>query len=436
MTTTTAASSQVTPRLSALDQDLLCIETARRPMHWCFLIRLRANAGRRVDVEELRSRVVQRATQRDVFALTVRQRRFLGPIVGVDAGQVNPLLAVRHVEVSGESQLRHRLAAMMATFRPTARLWELTLVDDSATGEQYLIVRVHHCLGDGLSASGFAYLFLDGSDEELAQFDRYLLSPRFALPSVDAATLRRSWRHLLRTWLPGVRAARPTAGPLSSTRLVHYQHLSAAAVNAAARSQRASQTEFVLASATMALKELLAGDGATTVRTMIPMTLDLALRHTGNAMAFALVNLPLTAASFDDALAEVRAQLTAIAAERPHYALPTLTQQSGGPWLYKRWASRAVMTAISPDLDLGLNPLHVAMDSVFGVDIEAVFPFSPLVYTPVSVAALLLGDQLTLGVNTDAAAVGSLGEVLVADLAERLVTPRAEMANGPAPLAV
>lgn len=430
--TTTTAPPRAALHLSALDQDLLCIETPRRPMHWCFLIRLRATAGRRVDIEELRARVVKRAAQRDVFALTVRRRRFRDPIVLADTCEVNALLAVRHLEVSGESQLRHRLASMMATFRPPARLWELTLVDETTTGDQYLIMRVHHCLGDGLSASGFAYLFLDGSDDQLAQFDRYLLSPRFALTSPDGATLRRAWRHFLRTWWSGVRAGRPATGPVSSTRLVHYRRLSAAAVNAAARSQRATQTEFVLASATIALQGLLAGDSATTVRTMIPMTLDLALRHTGNAMAFALVNLPLTAASFDDALAEVRAQLTAIAAERPHYALPTLTQQAGGPWLYKRLAARAIMTAVSPDLDLGLNPLHLTMDSVFGVDIDAVYPFSPLVYTPVSVAALLLGDQLTLGVNTDAAAVGSLGEVLAADLAERLVTPRAETGNGSA----
>jgi hypothetical protein len=416
-------------RLSALDEDLLRIETTARPMHWCFLVQLAP--GRRVNLAALRERVAARAASRTVFSLTVSPNRFRAPRVGVDPRPIDREAMVRHLQVHGDAQLRLRLADMMARFAPTDRLWELTLVDDVADGRQYLVVRVHHCLGDGLSASGFAYLFVDGTDDELAQFDRYLVSPRFVLPPVGGGELREAWRHLAHTWMRGHRGQRPPARRPSPTRLVHHMTLPAAAVNAAARSHRATQTEFLLASVTLSVRATLP-PGPTTMRTMIPMTLDAALRHTGNAMAFALVNLPLTLESFDDVLADLHQQVAEIAARRPHVALPTLTQSASGPWPYKTWASRAVMTAVRPDLDVGLTPLHLTIDRVLGADVEAVLPFSPLVYTPISVAALLLGGRLSLGVTTDAATTGALGEALVDELTTRLVASRAAAAPVPA----
>jgi len=419
--------TSVAPLLSPLDEDLLRIETRARPMHWCFLIRLRADATHRVDLAELRERVVARSAARELFSLTVTRNRFRSPRIGTDPHEIDPAPMVRHDTVSGDAQLRLRLASMMARFEPTDRLWEITLIDELASGQQYLVVRVHHCLGDGLSASGFAYLFVDGSQDDLAQFDRYLVSPRFALPPLHRTVRLGAWRHLAHTWADGRRGRRPSLPRPTRTRLVHYLALPAAAVNLAARSYHATQTEFLLASVTAALRTVLAGQDVTTVRTMIPMTLDPALRHTGNAMAFALVNLPLTAPSFEDILADIRRQVTDIARERPHYALPTLTQQARGPWLYKTWAARAIMTAVRPDLDVGLTPVHLSIDSVLGVDVDAVFPFSPLVYTPISIAALLLGGNLTVGLTADAAAIGALGEALADDLASRLTQQSANM---------
>ena len=141
------------------------------------------------------------------------------------------------------------------------------------------------------------------------------------------------------------------------------------------------------------------------------------------AMAFALVNLDLSARSFDDALAHVKGQLDRVAQNSPNYLLPTLTQNAEGPWLYKRAASRTVMSVVRPDLDVGITPLNLKFESVLGVPVDAVYPFSPLVYTPISIAALLLGDRLTVGINTDASAVGGVGQVLAQRLNARLVNP-------------
>ena len=144
----------------------------------------------------------------------------------------------------------------------------------------------------------------------------------------------------------------------------------------------------------------------------------------GNARAFAIVNLPLTVDTLHAALTDIPEQMRAIAEERPDYALPTLTQNAGGPWLYKRLGSIAIMSALRPDLDVGLKPLYVTMETAFGVRVDAVFPFSPLVYTPVSLAALILGEKLTIGINSDASAAGNLGEVLARELGARLLHAR------------
>ena len=78
------------------------------------------------------------------------------------------------------------------------------------------------------------------------------------------------------------------------------------------------------------------------------------------------------------------------------------------------------MNLVRPDLDVGMTPLNLRFDSVFGVPVAAVYPFSPLVYSPISVAALLLGDRLTVGINTDGGAVAGIGEALAARLEDRL----------------
>ncbi|MGH3551986.1 MAG: wax ester/triacylglycerol synthase domain-containing protein [Mycobacterium sp.] len=420
--------TQTTPQtayLSPLDLDLVSIETPLRPMHWCFLIRLRSTAAQQIEFAALRERVVQRAEQRDVFRMAVGLRRFRAPRVTLDRSGADTV-HVAHITVAGEADLRYRVGQMLMSFNHAERLWDITLADDTSTEAQYLIVRLHHCLGDGPAASGFAFLLMDGTDKELAQFDRFLVSPRFEMFDVDRSVLLRSWRHLTRSWLHGVRRTRPAVGPTSRTRLINYADLSAAAVNQAARSHGATQMEFLLASMTLEMRRLLGArpGGPTVMRTLVPVTLDLSLRHTGNATAFAIVNLPLTVDSLDAAVADIHEQLRAIAAERPDYALPTLSQGSGGPWLYKRLASIGIMTAARPDLDVGLNPLHVTMESVFGVPVDAVFPFSPLVYTPVSLAALILGDKLTIGINSDASAVGNIGEVVARELGDRLLHAR------------
>ena len=95
-----------------------------------------------------------------------------------------------------------------------------------------------------------------------------------------------------------------------------------------------------------------------------------------------------------------------MARNSPNYVLPTLTQNAEGPWLYKQAASRALMSAVRPDLDVGITPLNLKFDSVLGIPVDAVYPISPLIYTPISIAVLLLGDRLTVGHQHRRVAVG------------------------------
>ena len=404
--------------------DMLHIETRKRPMHWCFALRLAATPDSRVQLDELRERVVDRACQRDIFQVAFQRRRLRVPLIETKVDDASSI-QVRELEIASDSEFRFQVAQMLTSFAGSDRLWDVTLLTNRETGVQDIVMRVHHCLADGVSAAGFAYLFIDGDQKQLAAFDRFLTSPRFTMFGLDGPTLRTAAKQFLLSWFEGVAARRPRTGSVSEARIVDYFALSAPSMSQAARSRGATQMEYLLASITVEMRDIVKarGDRATLIRTMIPVTLDLSLRHTGNAMAFALVNLDLSARSFDDALAHVKGQLDRVAQNSPNYLLPTLTQNAEGPWLYKRAASRTVMSVVRPDLDVGITPLNLKFESVLGVPVDAVYPFSPLVYTPISIAALLLGDRLTVGINTDASAVGGVGQVLAQRLNARLVNP-------------
>ena len=407
--------------LSVLDMDMLHIETRKRPLHFCFVLRLASSPDRQVTIEQLRRRVLERVAQREIFQVCFQRRGLRAPLIETKVDDASSI-RVREVQVAGDSDVRFHVGQMLAAPWASGRLWDVTLLTNRDTGVQDVVMRVHHCLADGVSAAGFGYLVVDGDDKALGAFDRFLVSPRFTMFDVDGPTLWAAAKQFAASWWQGAFARHPRTGRVSSTRIVDYFVLSAAAMNQAARARGVSQMAYLLASISMEMSDIAKarGDRATVARTMIPITMDLSLRHTGNAMAFALVNLDLTAGSFDDALGHVTDQLQKVARNSPNYVLRTLTQNAEGPWLYKQAASRALMSAVRPDLDVGITPLSLKFDSVLGIPVDAVYPISPLIYTPISIAVLLLGDRLTVGINTDASAVGGIGHMLAQRLHTRL----------------
>ena len=222
----------------------------------------------------------------------------------------------------------------------------------------------------------------------LGAFDWFLVSPRFTMFDVDGPTLWAAAKQFAASWWQGAFARHPRTGRVSSTRIVDYFVSSAAAMNQAARARGVSQMAYLLASISMEMSDIAKarGDRATVARTMIPITMDLSLRHTGNAMAFALVNLDLTAGSFDDALGACHRPTPEGGPEFTELCAADLDPEPEGPWLYKQAASRALMSAVRPDLDVGITPLNLKFDSVLGIPVDAVYPISPLIYTPISIA--------------------------------------------------
>ena len=60
--------------------------------------------------------------------------------------------------------MRFHVGQMLAAPWASGRLWDVTLLTNRDTGVQDVVMRVHHCLTEGVSAAGFGYLVVDGDE--------------------------------------------------------------------------------------------------------------------------------------------------------------------------------------------------------------------------------------------------------------------------------
>lgn len=390
---------------TTIDRNYLHMQSPSQPMQWTLVLEL--DPQNRVDLDVLRRRVEQRAQHYELFRTVVtgsavrKQRAKLVERIDVS------LHVVEHV-VDGNAdlwtQIAHGMAVTLDDRRPP---WRVDLLTDQRDGRQHLVIMAHHCLADGVAAAGFAALVVDTDGEAaVGQFERFLTSPRFEPPTTGIAQGLKSTRSFYRSWRQSQGGSRwPSLTP-GSGREAYGLAIPTAQIRRASARVCASTGEYLMAAMAAATARIAStGDPTSVVRAMVPISLDPNVRHTGNAAALALVNIPVAVTSLDAQLDSVRAQFGAIAEQRPELALPWLSQgESVVPWFGQRLLARGGMRLIRPDVCLGVSPAFARLRSVCESEVRKVYPFTPLAGYALAASALVLGPEVSIGIVADSEA--------------------------------
>lgn len=393
------------------DFTYLHMDTPSRPMHWSMVLRVEGT-GEPLTVDALRDRVCERVGMHEVFRTGVRNGRWrrpeivVGDIVDVD----------RHVtksEVADEEALVARIADLAETHLPRPDpFWHIDLLTQADTGDQTIVLRVHHSLSDGIAGAAFAALLADGTPADLAEFDRFAASPRFRVPDIDADDLAEAKKAHHAQWQAGKDGRGWPALTKSGRRAVGLFSASTRDLRRASRVHDASVHAFLLAAIGRTLSLNPPGEaGPETIRVTLPATLDDAYRHTGNAVSVSLLNLSGRETDLARQIDRCREQLAVFDARRPYLALAAAGPTP--PWPVMRAIVGASMSRMSPDIHIGVNPGFSRVRSVLGRRITTLTPLSPLGGYSFSVTSLILGDRTTFGIVTDPVALPGYAERFV-----------------------
>lgn len=390
------------------DFTYLHMDTPSRPMHWAMV--LEVGPGEPLTVDALRGRVRERIGLFDVFRTGVRNGRWRRPEVVVAA--VADVDVDRHVTegtVTDRADLYDRIATLCATHLPRPDpFWHITLLTSTDTDDQVVLIRVHHSLSDGLAGAAFAALLADGTPADLAEFERFATSPRFRVGAITDDELAEAKSSYGEQWT----AAKGRQGWPSLTRSGRREIALASAstreLRRSARHHGASVHEFLLAAIgrTVSLCPATADNARPEIiRVTLPVTLDPAFRHTGNAVSVSLLNLAGDETDLARQIERCRTELSVIETHRPELALAATDHHRPPPWPVMRAIVGASMSRMSPDIHIGINPGFSRVRSVLGRPILGLTPLSPLAGYSFSVTSLILGDRTTFGVVGDPGAL-------------------------------
>ncbi|WP_327148413.1 wax ester/triacylglycerol synthase domain-containing protein [Nocardia sp. NBC_01329] len=414
---TGAATASTVTELAPPDHTYLHLDTKSRPMHWAMVLEL-DTGGPHLTVEEVRARVRERGALFDIFRSGVRDGRWRKPQV-VLADSVDVDRHVAYAEYADPADLRQRLAALHETHLPrSAPFWDITLFTPRGSGAQFVVLRVHHSLSDGIAGAAFAALLADGTADELAEFERFATSPRYRISEIEPAMRKEAKTAFDEQWKAGRNGRGWPELTGTGRREVALHSVPTRTLRRIAKHNGATVHEFLLAAVgrTVSLAPPNTGKPqAETIRVTLPVTHDAAFRHTGNAVLVSLLNLPGNEADLTRQIERCRSELALVEARRPELALAATDDLPKLPWPLARAFANASMARMSPDIHIGINPGFSRIRSVLGKKITELTPISPLVGYSFSVTVLILGNKTSFGIVTDPAALpGSYAETFVA----------------------
>ncbi|MGW0178174.1 wax ester/triacylglycerol synthase domain-containing protein [Nocardia sp. NPDC003345] len=402
-----AVTGSAATELAPPDLTYLHLDTKTSPMHWAMVMEL-APDGPALTEETVRERVRERTGLFDIFRLGVENGRWRKPRV-VLAEQVDVDRQVAHAEYADPADLFRQIAALHETalVRP-APFWHITLFTPTGAGNQYIVLRVHHSLSDGIAGAAFAALLADGTPEDLTEFERFATGPRYRIPGIEPEVLKES-KAAFDEQFAAARTGRGwPALTRSGRREVALHSVSTRDLRRTAKKHGATVHEFLLATIGATLSAAAPATGkpqAEVLRVTLPVTHDTAFRHTGNAVLVSLLNLPGNTPDLAAQIDRARAELAVIEQRRPELALAATDNAPKIPWPLHRAIANASMSRMSPDIHIGINPGFSRIRSVLGKAITGLTPISPLVGYSFSVTSLILGNKTTFGVVTDPAAL-------------------------------
>lgn len=362
----------------------------------------------------------------------------LGRPVWADDPHFQILYHVRHTALpapGNDEQLRNLAGRILAQrLDPAKPLWEIWLVEGLTGGRWAMIVKVHHCMVDGVAGMDLATVLFDLSPEheppaETARWEpeappsgldllvdsaqRGLTSPVRQLGDVARSTVMPEARQL-RDFAAGLRRAaarfaRPSAGslngPIGPHRRWCWQQVPLGEAKAIRAALGGTINDVVLASVTAGYRDLLNGRGDlagdTVVRSAVPVSLRAADEHgvLDNRVAAVFVNLPVGVDDPLERLRRVREQTDDVKRSNQAAGTQTLT--------------RLTDTAVAPALlSLGARlPIRLRQDLVQTVTTNVPGPNFPLYVLGRRVLEMHPYVPLTGGIRAATAIVSYCGSL-------------------------
>ena len=364
------------------------------------------SAGGRIDLGRLRTAIAARIGDHAAAGLARFSQRVRVEGRRLTWETCKPDIAwhVRQVDpVDGLDGLAELCGTLMTVPLPLDRpLWELLIVPGATPDGPGIILRVHHCVADGVAGVRLVQRLFDGPSPPEAAPER---------PGVAWAPPRRGrWR----TFASGVsrvtavfRATVPPTvllGPIGTRRDVAFADVELGTLAEAARSADATVNDALLAAVAVAAETALRADGQP-VPPVLPASVPVALPErgtSGNAVGVMLVPLATGEPDAVLRLARIAATTRAAKAEARTQGTFELTRTRWGSRLFawlarrQRFIALFVTSVRGPD-----RPLQVA-----GAPLERAWPVAPIQgNVRLGVAAMSYAGRLGVAVHADAEAL-------------------------------
>ena len=325
-------------RLSGLDACFLGFETPNAYMHVAVTGIFEAGASRRrgggVDIDRIRSHVAGRLSRVPRFRQRLQHLPVMRDAVWIDDDRFDVAHHVHHASLphpGSTEQLQQRCAEILE--RPLDRrrpLWEAWVIEGLAGGAFAFLVKVHHCIVDGIAGIGMLAALLDVEPTPLRALP-VAWEPRPA-PTSGELLLDEAARRLQATVEVGRAARQALANPLDGAgrlgaatsslwrllrtslspapavsfnrpigphREVTWRHFDLATVKAIARRLGGTVNDVVLTVVSGALGDALRAAGETVpdepLRAVVPVSVRTAEEFAapGNRVSLWLVPLPV-----------------------------------------------------------------------------------------------------------------------------------------------
>jgi WS/DGAT/MGAT family acyltransferase len=435
-------------RLSAQDASFLVFEGEDTPMHvggpTIYEIGPLATAHGGVDIARIRAYIESRLS----WVPRYRQRLAWIPLEGhpvwVDDDRFNLNYHVRHTSLprpGSDAQLKQLAARLLSLPLDRRRpLWEAWIVEGLQGNRFATIIKVHHCMVDGVSGVALAALLMrpdpDERIEEPAPWhprpaprpDELLfdaLRQRLAGPLVAARALRTAvtrpaetlaaiGRHAAAAWdmlSTGLPAAPPTPinQPIGPHRRFDWLVIPLAEVKAIKNRLGGTVNDVALATVTGAVRRFLehrrVSPQSLDFRAAVPVNMRAADdRQMGNRVSAWLTALPIQERDPRRRLAKVRALTTDLKASRQALAAEMFTD-------FVNWTGSSLLLRLGVRFTARLRPYNLLVTNVrgpqqplylLGARMLEAYPMVPLFEGQgLGVALFSYCDRLCWGFNAD-----------------------------------
>jgi len=388
--------------LTHLDCTLLRLDSVGHPMQWVLGFNLESEGP--INIDELRARIATRAREHDMYRMHLPQRIRRRPRF-ILAEDIDPFHHVKAESVEDRTELLSVVARLLATQMARDRpLWDVTLIDQRDSRTQTILLRVHHCLSDGVAAPGFAALFVDTSTNTTADYSRFISTVRYPFP---LKITWQTWKAMPKDFRASRNARRrPRAQPFppkNCQRQVKAFLIPVVQLRRNAAQAGTSTTEYILAAATIAYRRIYAPTrkAAEGLRVMIPITLDRELRHAGNAIVPAFLDVNPEIEHLGDQSRAVSQQVRQeeYISQAVEFMRACMDLQYLPYRLQHSFTNRFIRDRC--DLTVSITPGFASRQSVFDRKVISTLPFAPLMADQLMVTALTLGDTVSIGIIAD-----------------------------------